>query len=91
MRRADEYFRVTRTLGTLSGLYMNYFWLWYCWREANEYVMSPFAIFLSAVGFCCDLAFGVLLWYVKKTEVVLPDGRKLGGDSSQNDLVKKPL
>ena len=51
--------------------------------------MSPFAIFLTTVGFGCDLVYGVLLWHVKKTEIVLRDGRKVRADSLQNGSEKK--
>ena len=63
-------------------------WQWYWWREANEYVMSPFAIFLCVIGFGCDLAYGAVLWQVKKTERVLEDGRKVRGESI-DDRCKK--
>lgn len=69
-------FRATRTLGSMVGLYMNYGWAWYMWREAHEYFMSPFGIFLWGTGLVCDLIYPFAFAGIKKTEMVLLDGRK---------------
>jgi len=75
---------LTRTLGSVIGLYINYGWAWYFWTEAHEYFMSPFAIFLWATGFVCDILYGYALWHIQKTETVMEDGRKI----SRNAMVK---
>lgn len=66
--------RATRTLGSVVGLYMNYGWAWYMWREAHEYFMSPFGIFLWGTGLLCDLIYPFTFIAVKKTETVLIRG-----------------
>jgi hypothetical protein len=41
--------------------------------------MSPFAIFLWVTSIICDCVYPYALWRIKKSEVVLGDGRKLPG------------
>ncbi|KAK4998013.1 hypothetical protein LTR66_002684 [Elasticomyces elasticus] len=76
-----------RTLGSVIGFYFVYGWNWYFWREAHEYVMSPFAMFLWVSSVVCDCAYPYALWRIKKTEKVLPDGRKVHArdTGSQNE------
>jgi hypothetical protein len=70
-------------------MYMNYGWAWYFWREAHEYFMSPFGIFLWGTGFVCDLIYPLVLYEVQRTEKVLPDGSRVrGGDSSLEKVQK---
>ena len=75
--------RFTRTAGSVVGLYLVYGWEWFFWREAHEYFMSPFAIFLWGTSFTCDGVYAYALWRVQKTELVLEDGRKVAGDLLQ--------
>ena len=79
---------MTRFLGTAIGLYAEYGWAWYFWRNAHEYVMSPFSLFLCGTGLLCDLAYPFLLRHIQKTERILPDGRKVSGELV--DLKKTP-
>ena len=74
-------YRATRNLGSMTGMYMHYGWAWYFWREAHEYFMSPFGIFLWATGLVCDLIYPFVFYHIRKTEKVLPDGRKVRGAS----------
>lgn len=78
--------RSTRILGSIIGFYFVYGWEWYFWREAHEYFMSPFALFLWVSSVICDCVYPYALWRIKKTERVLPDGRKVHANdrSSQN-------
>lgn len=78
--------RATRTLGSIVGLYMNYGWAWYMWREGHDYFMSPFSIFLWGTGLVCDLIYPFSFVKIKKAEIVLPDGRKAPAGS---DLKEK--
>ncbi|KAH8812525.1 hypothetical protein F5884DRAFT_832161 [Xylogone sp. PMI_703] len=71
----------SRAIGSLAGLPLCYGWGWYFWREAHEYFMSPFSIFLWVTGLTCDLVYPFVLWQVRKSEKVLPDGRKVRGDA----------
>jgi hypothetical protein len=68
-----------RFFGSLSGLNGNYFWLWWAWPEAHEYFVNPFAICLLITWVVADVAYLFVLVEVKKTEVVLEDGRKVRG------------
>ena len=61
---------------------MNYGWAWYFWREAHEYFMSPFGVFLWVTGLVCDLIYPFVLYQVLKTEKVLPDGSRVRGDDN---------
>ncbi len=66
-----------RTIGSIPGFYLVYGWDWYFWREAHEYFMSPFALFLWVTSLICDCVYPYALWRIKKkTEEVLGDGRK---------------
>ncbi|KAH8592131.1 hypothetical protein B0O99DRAFT_654043 [Bisporella sp. PMI_857] len=72
----------TRTIGSITGLYLNFGTCWYFWRESNEYFMSPFSIFLWGTGLICDLAYPFVLYKLRRTERVGPDGSKTAGDNS---------
>lgn len=52
---------VTRTFGSIIGLYLNYGWAWWFSMEAHGYFVSPFALFLWAGGFICDAAYAFVL------------------------------
>lgn len=69
---------VTRFVGSLSGLNLYYGYCWYVWPEAHGYYMNPFAVCLWVTWPLADLAYFVLLRQVRKTEIVLEDGRKVG-------------
>ena len=87
---ADSKLRGTRALGSVIGLYLVYGWAWYFWREAHQYFMSPFAIFLWATSLICDGVYPYALWCIKKTENVLPDGRKIGKHHVNSQNGKRP-
>lgn len=74
--------RLTRFFGTLIGLNINYAWAWYAWREAHEYFMSPLAVFLWGTTTICDLIYPVVFTYIRRSERVLADGRKIAGGSN---------
>ena len=76
--------------GSIIGLYFVYGWEWYFWREAHEYFMSPFAVFLWGTSFICDSVYAYTLWQIQKTETVLADGRKMDGQLT-NGYDKKEL
>ena len=71
--------RATRNLGSIIGMYMYYGWAYYYWKEAHEYFLSPFAIFLWCTGLVCDLIYPFVFYHIRKTEKVLPDGKKVRG------------
>jgi hypothetical protein len=79
--------RFTRTFGSITGLYCNYAWAWYFWREAHEYVLTPFSIFLCGTALLCDLAYPFVLASVLKTELVLPTGRN--ANVERNNTIKE--
>lgn len=74
-------YRAARTLVSFLGFVLNHAWGWYHWRKAHEYFMSPFSVFLWGVGLVADLLYPFLLWEARKTERILPNGRKVGEDS----------
>ncbi|TVY18345.1 Terpene cyclase andB [Lachnellula arida] len=82
---------VTRASGSLIGLYLNYGAMWYMWREAHEYFMSPFGIFLWGTALVCDLIYPFVFAEIRKTEEVLPDGRKVAGGNKIHANGKKAL
>jgi hypothetical protein len=53
--------------------------MWYQWREAHEYVMSSLGILLWATSAIADLTYAFIFAKVKRTEQILPDGRKVAG------------
>jgi len=89
LNHADLSFRGTRVLGSVIGLYGAYAWEWYFWREAHEYFMSPFSVFLWMTSLLCDCLYPFVLWQVRKTERILEDGRKVSGDAVNRGVVAK--
>jgi hypothetical protein len=81
--------RATRTPGSITGLFGNYVWGWYFWRDAYKYVMSPFALFLCGTGLACDLAYPIVLWRVKERERMLSDGRNIGKNTNGAGMERK--
>jgi len=75
--------RATRFFGTLIGLHANYFWLWYAWPEAHDYVITPFACVLLATSLVADVVFAFVFARVRKTEVILPDGRRIARSKAE--------
>jgi hypothetical protein len=51
--------------------------MWLYWREAHEYFMTPFAIFLWGSALVCDLIYPFVFYRIRKTERVLADGSKV--------------
>jgi hypothetical protein len=81
MKRAANWLdRATRTLGSVTGMYMNFGWAWYMWREVHEYFMSPFGVFLWGTGLFCNLIYPYAFAAISKREKVLPDGRRISGN-----------
>jgi hypothetical protein len=71
----------TRFVGSLSGLNLNYCYVWWVWPEAHGYVANPMAVVMMVTWVAADLGYLVVLRQVKQTEVVLSDGRKMRGGS----------
>ena len=78
-------------LGSMIGFNCVYGWEWIFWREAHEYVMSPFGVFLWATSTTCDLVYPFVLWRVQQTERVLSDGKKVSGIDKGSNKVKMSL
>lgn len=72
--------RFSRFLGTLMGLPVTCMLLWWYWPEAHGFVFHPLSIIILGSTFACDMAYPILLAYVRKTEVVLPNGMIVSGD-----------
>lgn len=71
--------RATRNLGSIIGFNVVFLYEWYIWREAHEYVMSPFGIFLWGTALVTDLVYPFYFSKIRKTEKRLPDGSKVRG------------
>lgn len=74
-RLTQRHDRLCRTLGTIFGLGGSSAVLWYWWPEAHGYFTNPLAIFILGIAVLTDLAYPFCLMQVRKTEVILPDGR----------------
>jgi hypothetical protein len=71
-----------RFFGSLSGINLNYLWLWWAWSEAHEYFMNPFATCMLVTWIAADVVYLFVLVEVKKTEVISADGRKVRGGTT---------
>ncbi|KAK0630398.1 hypothetical protein B0T17DRAFT_616058 [Bombardia bombarda] len=75
-----------RAVGTLSGLVLcNVLMWWYC-PEAHGFIFNPFAVFLWGAAVVCDIVYPFLLWQVRRTEIILPDGRLMSGSTQKDTL-----
>lgn len=57
--------------------------MWWYWPEAHGYVGSRLAVFLWGVAIACDLIYPFVLRSVRRSELVLPDGRLAAAGSSR--------
>ncbi|KUI67156.1 hypothetical protein VM1G_03029 [Cytospora mali] len=64
-----------RTTGTVFGMGVCNAILWHWWPEAHSYFVNPLGIFICGTALLCDLLYPFALWKVRRTEVILPDGR----------------
>jgi hypothetical protein len=55
--------------------------------DANllRYFMSPFSVVLWVTALICDLLYPFVFAEIRKSEKMLPDGRKVAGDSVNSD------
>ncbi|KLU82743.1 hypothetical protein MAPG_01812 [Magnaporthiopsis poae ATCC 64411] len=81
----------TRFAGSLTGLWAAYLWLWYHWPEGHPYVVSEISIFLMIVSIACDVAYAPVLWSVRRTEKILPDGSKVAANYVEPAKMSKAL
>ncbi|KAK3496250.1 hypothetical protein B0T13DRAFT_400707 [Neurospora crassa] len=75
-----------RALGTLIGLVFANVFLWWFWPEAHGFVFSPFAVFLWGTSLVCDIMYPFVLWQVRRSEVLLPDGTLAMSSAGQATL-----
>ncbi|ROV91976.1 hypothetical protein VSDG_07587 [Cytospora chrysosperma] len=81
-----------RTTGTISGLVLSNTILWHWWPEAHGYFVNPLGIFICGTALLCDVLYPFALWHVRRTEVILPDGRIVSaGKSGQMQAVEKKV
>lgn len=66
-------------MGTICGMILCNGLLWYYWPAAHGYFLNPFGIFLCGTALVCDAIYPFLLYQVRKTEIILPDGRCVAG------------
>ena len=67
--------RFCRALGSFCGIVLCNAVMWWYWPEAHGYVFSPLGVTLWGTHVACDLAYPFVLWRIRKTEQVAPDGR----------------
>ncbi|KAK8105423.1 hypothetical protein PG999_008782 [Apiospora kogelbergensis] len=77
-----------RFLGSLFGMGVCSGLLWWYWPEAHSYWTLPMSIFMCGLSFACDVAYPFVLWRVRQTEKMLPDGRLIGAHESELDKAK---
>ncbi|KAH8890276.1 hypothetical protein GQ53DRAFT_747725 [Thozetella sp. PMI_491] len=65
---------LSRSLGTVFGLMLSPFLLWWYWPAAHEYIYHPLAVFLCGTSVMCDIVYPFVLWNVRQTEIKLADG-----------------
>lgn len=82
--------RFCRFMGTCLGLFICSGYLWWHWPAAHGYIVNPFAVFLCVTSFACDVAYPIMLWRVRKTERVLPDGRIVMGAARARGIRESP-
>ncbi|KAK3313119.1 hypothetical protein B0H66DRAFT_632195 [Apodospora peruviana] len=70
-----------RTMGTLFGLILDNAFMWWYWPAGYGFIVSPFAVFIWGTSMACDIVYPFLLWQVRRTELLLPDGRLVRCDS----------
>ncbi|KAI5920885.1 hypothetical protein F4810DRAFT_394656 [Camillea tinctor] len=73
-----------RFIGSIVGLGFTNIVLWWHWPEAHGYVTTPVSIFILGFSFLCDALYGFVLWQVRKTERLLPNGRLARGGTIQS-------
>ncbi|KAF2488364.1 hypothetical protein BU16DRAFT_553852 [Lophium mytilinum] len=79
----------SRTIGSIVGAEAVWVSGWYFWPEGFPYVFSPFGVFIWVTALACDLAYPVLLWQIRKTERILPDGSKASGEMRELNNKKR--
>jgi hypothetical protein len=67
-------------MGSVFGLPITNGLLWYYWPEAHGYFLNPFGISMLGTCLVCDIVYPYVLWRVRKSETILPDGRIVRGD-----------
>lgn len=86
---ADKNFcRFVRSLGSFVGLVALPGMMWWYWPEAHGYFLNPLATFMQALFLLPDIVYPFVLYQIRKTEVVLPDGRLV---SAEHAVIEKRL
>ncbi|ORY58490.1 uncharacterized protein BCR38DRAFT_447456 [Pseudomassariella vexata] len=80
-----------RFVGSVSGMGLCNALLWWYWPEAHGYFLHPLGVFMCGLSLLCDLSYPFLLWQVRRTERMLPDGRLVAGDVVVSSKVDKTL
>lgn len=70
-------------MGTLNGLVLCNLVMWWYWPEAHEFIVSPLAAAVWGTSLACDAAYPFLLWRVRRTERILPNGQVVRGDETK--------
>ncbi|EHA46936.1 hypothetical protein MGG_08671 [Pyricularia oryzae 70-15] len=77
-----------RSLGSFVGLVALPGMMWWYWPEAHGYFLNPLATFMQALFLLPDIVYPFVLYQIRKTEVVLPDGRLV---SAEHAVIEKRL
>ncbi|KZV87522.1 hypothetical protein EXIGLDRAFT_620555 [Exidia glandulosa HHB12029] len=71
-----------RASGTLLGMHGYYGWRWFFWPEAHEYIATPMAVVILGSAFLADWTYPFVFAYIRRTEHILPDGRRISGQKA---------
>lgn len=70
-------------MGTLFGLVLDNLLMWWYWPDGYSWMVHPFGVFLWGTSIACDIVYPFILHHVRQSEVQLPDGSLMRGDSSR--------
>lgn len=59
-----------------------YGWRWFFWPEAHEYIATPMAVVILGSAFLADWTYPFVFAYIRRTEHILPDGRRISGQKA---------
>ena len=66
-------------MGTFLGLVLDNVVMWWYWPEPHGYIVSPQGVLLWGTAMACDGVYPFLLWRVRRSELILPNGRVTQG------------
>ncbi|KAI0535900.1 hypothetical protein GGR58DRAFT_477302 [Xylaria digitata] len=80
-----------RFIGSIFGMGVTNGLLWWYWPEAHSFWTSPLSIFICGLSFICDVIFGLVLFGVRMTETVLPNGELAISSARRQESLRHDL